>query len=202
MKLYYSRGACSLAPHIVAHEAGLQIELDKVDTKTKTTQNGGDLKQVNPNAYVPVLQLDDGEYLTEAAVVVQYLADLRPQSGLAPAQGTMARYRLMEWLGFISTELHKGYSPLFQPTTPEEYKTLVRQKLALRLAYVESRLAGRQFLMGDAFSVADAYLFVIVNWSRATQVDLTAFPNLQAFQQRVAHRPAVQAAMKAEGLVK
>jgi glutathione S-transferase len=202
MKLYYSRGACSLAPHIVAHEAGLQIELDKVDTKTKTTQNGGDLKQVSPNGYVPVLQLDDGEYLTEAAVVVQYLADLRPQSGLAPAQGTMARYRLMEWLGFISTELHKGYSPLFQPTTPEEYKTIVKQKLALRLAYVESRLAGRQFLMGDAFSVADAYLFVIVNWSRATQVDLTAFPNLQAFQQRVAHRPAVQAAMKAEGLVK
>ena len=202
MKLYYSRGACSLAPHIVAHEAGLQIELDKVDTKTKTTQNGGDLKQVSPNGYVPVLQLDDGEYLTEAAVVVQYLADLRPQSGLAPAQGTMARYRLMEWLGFISTELHKGYSPLFQPTTPEEYKTLVRQKLALRLAYVENRLAGQQFLMGDAFSVADAYLFVIVNWSRATQVDLTAFPNVQAFQQRVAHRPAVQAAMKAEGLVK
>jgi len=202
MKLYYSRGACSLAPHIVAHEAGLQIELDKVDTKTKTTQNGGDLKQVSPNGYVPVLQLDDGEYLTEAAVVVQYLADLRPQSGLAPAQGTMARYRLMEWLGFISTELHKGYSPLFHPTTPEEYKTIVRQKLALRLAYVENRLAGQQFLMGDAFSVADAYLFVIVNWSRATQVDLTAFPNVQAFQQRVAHRPAVQAAMKAEGLVK
>lgn len=202
MKLYYSRGACSLAPHIVAHEAGLQIELDKVDTKTKTTQNGGDFKQISPNGYVPVLQLDDGEYLTEATVVVQYLADLRPQSALAPAQGTMARYRLMEWLGFISTELHKGYSPLFQPATPEEYKTLVRQKLALRLAYVESRLAGRQFLMGDAFSVADAYLFVIVNWSRATQVDLTACPNLQAFQQRVAHRPAVRAAMQAEGLVK
>lgn len=202
MKLYYSRGACSLAPHIVAHEAGLQIELDKVDTKTKTTQNGGDFKQISPNGYVPVLQLDDGEYLTEATVVVQYLADLRPQSALAPAQGTMARYRLMEWLGFISTELHKGYSPLFQPATPEEYKTLVRQKLALRLAYVESRLAGRQFLMGDAFSVADAYLFVILNWSRATQVDLTAFPNLQAFQQRVAHRPAVRAAMQAEGLVK
>jgi len=202
MKLFYSRGACSLAPHIALHEAGLQAQLQKFDTKTRALEGGGDFTQVNPNGYVPVLQLDDGQYLTEASVILQYLADLKPQSGLAPAQGSFERYRLMEWLGFISTELHKGYSPLFAATTPEEYKTTVRQKLAHRLGYVEQKLAGKQYLMGETFTIADAYLFVIVNWSRGTQVDLTAFPNLQAFQQRVAHRPAVQAAMKAEGLVK
>jgi glutathione S-transferase len=202
MKLYYSRGACSLAPHIVLHEAGIAFELVKVDPKTKTTPDGADFNLLNPNGYVPVLQLDDGEYLAEAAVIVQYIADLKPESGLAPAAGTLARYRLMEWLNFISSELHKGYSPLFHPEVAEDYKAGVRQKLAQRLGYVEQNLAGKQYLMGDAFTVADAYLFVIVNWSRGTRVDLTTFPNLQAFQQRVAHRPAVQAAMKAEGLVK
>jgi glutathione S-transferase len=202
MKLFYSRGACSLAPHIVLHEADLQAELQRFDTKTRTLEGGGDFIRINPNGYVPVLQLDDGQFLTEAAVIVQYLADLKPQSGLAPAPGTLARYRLMQWLNFISSELHKGYSPLFSATTPEEYKTTVKHKLAQRLGYVDQKLAGTQYLLGDTFTVADAYLFVIVNWSRTTQVDLTTFANLQAFQQRVAHRPAVQAAMKAEGLVK
>ena len=202
MKLYYSRGACSLAPHIILHEAGLQAELQKFDTRTRTLEGGGDFTRVNPNGYVPVLQLDDGQFLTEASVILQYLADLKPQSGLAPAQGTLARYRLMEWLSFVATELHKSFGPLFAPTTPEEYKATVRQKLAQRLGYVDQKLAGKQYLLGDTFTVADAYLFVIVNWSRAMHVDLTAFTNLQAFQQRVAQRPAVQAAMQAEGLVK
>ena len=202
MKLYYSRGACSLAPHIVLHEAGFAFETVRVDTKAKTTQDGGDFTKINPNGYVPVLQLENGELLTEAIVVLQYLADLKPLAGLAPAAGTLPRYRLMEWLSFISSELHKGYSPLFAPTTPEEYKTIVKQKLAQRLGYVEGKLAGRQYLMGDTFTVADAYLYVVVNWSRAVQVDLAAFANLQAFQHRVMQRPAVQAALKAEGLVK
>jgi len=202
MKLYYSRGACSLAPHIALHEAGIAFELVKVDPKTKTTPDGADFNLVNPNGYVPVLQLDNGEYLAEAAVILQYIADLKPESGLAPAAGTLPRYRLMEWLNFISSELHKGYSPLFHPEVSEEYKAGARQKVGQRLGYVEQKLAGKQYLMGDTFTVADAYLFVIVNWSRGTRVDLTALPNLQAFQQRVAHRPAVQAAMKAEGLVK
>jgi glutathione S-transferase len=202
MKLFYSRGTCSLAPHIVLHEAALQADLQKVDIKAKMLEGGGDFTQVNPKGYVPVLQLDNGEFLTENGVILQYLADLKPQSGLAPAAGTLGRYRLMEWLSFISSELHKAYSPLFAPTTPEEYRAIVKHKLAQRLGYIDQKLAGKQYLMGDTFTVADAYLFVVVNWSRAMQVDLTAFPNLQAFQQRVAHRPAVQAAMKAEGLVK
>jgi len=202
MKLFYSRGTCSLAPHIVLHEAALQADLQKVDVKARMLEGGGDFTEVNPNGYVPVLQLDNGEFLTENGVILQYLADLKPQSGLAPAAGTLARYRLMEWLSFISSELHKAYSPLFAPTTPEEYKAIVKHKLAQRLGYVDQKLTGKQYLMGDTFTVADAYLFVVVNWSRAMQVDLTAFQNLQAFQQRVAHRPAVQAAMKAEGLVK
>ncbi|HEY4366403.1 MAG TPA: glutathione transferase GstA [Steroidobacteraceae bacterium] len=202
MKLYYSRGACSLASHIVLHEADLPAELEKVDLKTKTSHDGGDFTKVNPNGYVPVLQLDDGQFLTENDAILQYLADLKPQSGLAPAAGTLARYRLMEWLSFISSELHKGYSPLFAPTTPEEYKATVKNKLTQRLGYVDRALAGSDYLLGNTFTVADAYLFVVLSWSRATHVDLTAFANLQAFQQRVAHRPAVHAAMLAEGLVK
>jgi glutathione S-transferase len=202
MKLFYSRGTCSLAAHIVLHEAALQADLQKVDIKAKLLEGGGDFTQVNPKGYVPVLQLDNGEFLTENGVILQYLADLKPQSGLAPAAGTLARYRLMEWLSFISSELHKGYSPLFAPTTPQDYKAIVKDKLAQRLGYVDQKLSGKQYLMGDTFTVADAYLFVVVNWSRAMHVDLTAFPNLQAFQQRVVHRPAVQAAMKVEGLVK
>lgn len=202
MKLYYARGACSLAPHIVLHEAGLPFELTKTDTKTKIMENGADFRTVNPNGYVPVLQLDNGELLAEVSAILQYLADRKPETGLAPACGTPQRYRLVEWLSFISSELHKSYSPLFAPNTPEEYKTIVRDRLAQRLGYVDGKLAGRQFLLGDLFTVADAYLFVVVNWSRAVSVDLTAFDHLKQFHERIAKRPATLAAMKEEGLVK
>jgi glutathione S-transferase len=202
MKLYYSRGACSLAVHIALYEAGLSFVIEKVDSKTKAMDSGRDFRTINPNGYVPVLALDNGELLTEAGVVLQYVADQKPDSGLAPPAGTMPRYRLMEWLTFISSELHKGYSPLFKPDTPEDYKSIVRERLAPRLGYVDGKLAGRPYLMGDQFTVADAYLFVVVNWSRAMNVDLTAFKNLQQFQERVAKRPAAQSAMRAEGLVK
>lgn len=202
MKLYYSRGACSLAVHIALYEIAASFETEKVDSKTKLMASGGDFRTINPNGYVPVLALDNGELLTEAATVLQYVADQKPGSGLAPPAGTMPRYRLMEWLTFISSELHKGYSPLFSPNTPEEYKTTARDRLAQRLGYVDGKLAGRQYLLGDQFTIADAYLFVVVNWSRAVSVNLTAFQNLQQFQERVAKRPATQSAMRAEGLVK
>jgi glutathione S-transferase len=202
MKLYYARGACSLSVHISLHEAGLKFEVERVDTKTKQLESGADFTQINPNGFVPVLALDDGELLTEASVVLQYVADLKPAAGLAPPAGTMARYRMMEWLSFTSSELHKNFSPLFAPTTPEDYKPIVRQRLAQRLGYVNTKLAGRQYLLGEQFTVADAYLFVVVNWSKAMSIDLTAFANLQQFQERVRNRPAVQTAMRAEGLLK
>jgi glutathione S-transferase len=202
MKLYYGRGACSLSVHIALHEAGLKFDLERVDTKTKQLESGGDFTQINPNGFVPVLVLDDGELLTEASVVLQYVADLRPAAGLAPPTGTMPRYRMMEWLSFTSSELHKNFSPLFAPTTPEDYKPIVRQRLAQRLGYVNTKLAGRQYLLGEQFTVADAYLFVVVNWSKAMSIDLAPFANLQQFQERVGNRPAVQTAMRAEGLLK
>ncbi|MFL6547647.1 MAG: glutathione transferase GstA [Povalibacter sp.] len=202
MKLYYSRGACSLAPNIVLHEVGVSFERIKVDPKTKLTEHGIDFHQINPNGYVPVLELDSGERLTEAAVILQYIGDQYPQFGLTPPMGGMAHYRLIEWLNFISSEIHKAYSVLFHPETPQEYKTATREKLALRLAHVEHQLAATPYLMGDAFSVADAYLFVVTNWSRVMMVDLAGFPQLQQFQSRMAKRPSVQAAMKSEGLLK
>jgi len=202
MKLYYGRGACSLAPHIALYETGLPFTVVRADTKTKLLEDGSDFRAISPNGYVPVLELDSGERLTEAGVVLQYIADQKPDCGLIPAFGTLARYRVMEWLTFISSEVHKSYSPLFRPTTPEDYKPVARALLAQRLGYVNEKLAGKQFLLGDQFTVADAYLFVVVNWSRAVDVDLSPFPDLQQFQQRVAKRPAVQSAMKAEGLLK
>lgn len=202
MKLYYSRGACSLAVNIALHEAGVAFELVKVDPKTGLTQDGVDFRTVNPNGYVPVLELVDGELLTEAAVILQYVADRYPEAHLAPTGGGMQHYRLIEWLNFISSELHKVYSVLFAATTPDDYKTAVREKLVRRLGYVEQKLAGHSFLLGDSFTIADAYLFVVVNWSRVTAVDLTPFPGLQQFQARIVKRPAVQAALKSEGLVK
>jgi glutathione S-transferase len=202
MKLYYSRGACSLAAHIVVHEAGLSAQIEKVDLKSKTTESGADFTQINPKGYVPVVELDDGQRLTEVGTVLQYLGDRAPASGLVPAAGTMERYRLMEWLNFISSELHKSYSVLFSPDPPEDYKNVVRKRIGARVAYVESQLKNRPYLMGSTFSVADAYLFVALNWSRAMAVDLEPFPAVQQFQQRVAQRPGVQAAMKAEGLIK
>ncbi|HEY6644691.1 glutathione transferase GstA [Povalibacter sp.] len=198
MKLYYGRGTCSLAPHIALRETGAAFDLVLVDIRAKLTEAGADFRAINPNGYVPVLELDSGERLTETVVILRYIADQYPAANLAPPAGTMARYRLLEWLTFISSEVHKNYSPLFNPAVPEEFKAMTREKIGVRLGYVEQRLAGKQYLMGDAFSVADAYLFICLNWSKAIQVDLAAFANLQGFQARVAARPATQAALQAE----
>ena len=202
MKLFYSPGACSLSPHIVAREAGIDVSLEKVDTKSKKTASGQDFLQLNPKGYVPALQMDDGEVLTEGPTIVQYLGDKAPAAGLVPAQGTMERYRLQETLGFINSEIHKTYSPLFDPSTPDAVKEGLHDKLKKRYALFEKRLDGKQYLFGDKFTAADAYLFTVTNWAGYVKLDLSGFPNLQGFQKRVAARPAVQAAMKAEGLVK
>jgi len=202
MKLYYSPGACSLSPHIVLHESGLPFEAVLASTKTHKLQDGTDYYTINPKGYVPLLELDDGQRLSEGPAIVQYIADLVPAKNLAPAAGTMARYRLMEWLNFISTELHKSFSPLFNPATPEDAKPMFRERLLGRFKWVDEQLAGKAYLLGDAFSVADAYLFVVSNWGQYVGVDLDGFANLQAFRARMAARPGVQAAMKAEGLLK
>ncbi|AIF47787.1 glutathione transferase GstA [Dyella japonica] len=202
MKLYYAAGACSLSPHIVALEAGIPVELEKVDTKAKRTASGEDYWQINPKGYVPALQLDNGELLTEGPVIVQYLADLKPESSLAPAHGTTARYRLQEVLGYINSELHKTYSPLFKPETPDVVREERKEYLRKRYALLDQHLAKHQWLVGDHFTAADAYLFTVTNWAQHVNFDLSAFPAIQAFQQRVAARPNVQAALKAEGLLK
>ena len=199
MKLYYAPGACSLAPHIVAREAGLPIELEKVDLGAKKTASGGDYRAVNPKGYVPALQTDEGPVLTEAAVVIQYLADrgndLLPRSGIE-------RYKALEWLTFISSEVHKGYGPLWNPKASEEMKQAVKDKLKQRLEFLDRELGSREYVTGSRFAAPDAYLFVILNWSGMTGVDLSPYPNLQAFQKRVGARPKVQEALRAEGLAK
>src|SRR3954465_10008608 len=195
MKLYYSPGACSLSPHIVAREAGIPIELQKVSTKDKTMEGGGDFWKVNGKGYVPALQLDDGQILTEGPAIVQYLADRKPDSGLAPKNGTPERYRLQEWLNFITAEIHKGFSPLFRPNTPHEYKTIVKENLGKRFDWLDQQLAGKDFLTGKTFTVADAYLFVVLGWTKPTGIDLSRWPNLAAFHGRVAARPKVKEAM-------
>ncbi|RYF69702.1 MAG: glutathione transferase GstA [Comamonadaceae bacterium] len=202
MKLYYSPGACSLSPHIALHEAGLAFEPVLASTKSHKLQDGTDYYGINPLGYVPMLELDDGTRLREGPAIVQYIADQAPLKNLAPANGTLARYRLQEWLTFIGTELHKQYSPLFYPNTPEETKATQKDKLASRYQWIDKELAGKQFLMGDHFTVADGYLFTVTNWAKPTGVDLSAYPNLLAWHQRVGDRPAVQEAMKAEGLLK
>ena len=202
MRLFYSTGTCALSPHIVAQEAGIELRLQKVDLKTKTIASAGDFFAINPKGSVPALELDNGEILTEGPVIAQYLADLKPEKGLAPAAGTFERYRLQEWLGYINSELHKTYSPLFRPDTPAETRAERLAYLNKRYALVEKRLEGRPYLLGAAFTAADAYLFTITNWAAHVKLDLTPFPNLRAFQERVAARPAVQAAMQAEGLIK
>lgn len=202
MKLFYSRGACSLSPHIVAEEAGIELQLQKVDLKTKTVTSAGDFLAINPKGYVPTLQLDDGEVLTEGPTIVQYLADLKPEKGLAPRAGTLARYHLQEWLGYINSEIHKTYSPLFKPNTPAETRADRMAYLIKRYELVEKQLTGRPYLLGDHFTVADAYLFTVTNWAGTVKFDLAPFPNVRAFQERVGARPAVQAAMQAEGLTK
>jgi len=201
MKLYYSPGACSLSPHIVLHESGLPFEAVLASTKTHKLQDGTDYYGINPLGYVPLLELDNGERLREGPAIVQYIADQVPAKQLAPANGTMARYRLQEWLTFIGTELHKGHSPLFVPTTPEDYKPQLRERLMGRFAWVNQQLAGKDYLLGS-FSVADAYLYTVSRWGQFVGVDLSGFANIVAFQQRMEQRPAVQAALRAEGLLK
>jgi len=202
MKLYYSTGACSLSPHIVLRELGFSFDLERVNLASKKTAGGEDYLEVNPKGYVPALVLDSGEVLTEGPAIVQYLADQAPEKQLAPAAGTMARYHLVEWLNFISTELHKAFSPLFKPNTPEETKQTARDTIAARLHIVEKQLQGRDYLAGNQFSVADAYLFTVLCWARPMKFDLGQWPAVQAYMQRVAARPAVHEAMKAEGLIK
>jgi len=202
MKLYYSPGACSLSPHIVITEAGLPVELEKVDLAKHTTASGKDFTSINPKGYVPTLQLDDGSVLTEGPAIVQYLADQKPASGLAPANGTVDRYRVQEWLNFIGTELHKNFSPLFNPATPEAVKELSKANIAKRLAYLNDQLASRQYLVGNNFTDADAYAFTIVNWTNFVKIDLKPYPNVAAYIGRVGARPKVQETLKAEGLIK
>ena len=202
MKLYYSPGACSLSPHIALHEAGLAFTPVLASTKSHKLQDGTDYYSINPLGYVPMLELDDGTRLREGPAIVQYIADQVPLKQLAPVNGSLQRYRLQEWLTFIGTELHKGFSPLFNPATPEDYKPMVREKLQQRLQWVDSQLAGKQYLMGDQFTVADGYLFTVTNWTQPTKLDISGLANLAAYRERVGARPAVQAAMKAEGLLK
>jgi glutathione S-transferase len=199
MKLYYSPGACSLSAHITLRESGLPFEPVLAPTKTHKLQDGTDYYTINPKGYVPALELDNGELLTEVPVVLQYIADQAPAKRLAPAGG-MPRYRLQEWLCFISSELHKGFGPLFAPTTPEEYKSVLYEKLARRFDYIERQLAGREYLMGNDFTVADAYLFVITRWAKAKGPDLSGLPQLNALYDRVHARPAVREALSVEGL--
>lgn len=202
MKLYYSRGACSLGPHIALHEIGAQFDLEAVDLKAKKTASGANFLEINPKGYVPALLLDSGDLLTEAAIVLQYLADRKPEAQLLGAYGSIERYHTLEWAHFVSTEIHKNFSPLFAADTPAEYKEIVKHKLTQRLGYVDSALGRGEYLMGARYTIADIYLFTTSNWMRATGLDLATFPHLAEFKKRVAARPAVQAAMKAEGLLK
>ena len=200
MKLYFSPGTCALAPHILVRDTKLPVGLVRVDIKAHKTESGADYYAINPKGSVPVLQLDDGEYLTEGPVIAQYLCDQAGREDLMPRAGTLARYRVMEWQNYITAELHKAYSPLFNPTFNEEGKKFFVTALRRKYEWVNSKLAGRQFLSGDVFTAADAYLYVVTRWSKHVGVDLADLPNLQAFMQRVAERPAVKEALQAEGL--
>ena len=202
MKLYYSPGACSMAPHIVANEAGIPLELVKVDIPNKTTESGADFWQVNPKGYVPALQLDDGTVLTEVGVICQYLADQKPESGLAAQAGTMARYQQMEALNFASSEVHKQIGALFNPKMTPEMKAVQMGTIERRLSALEKPLEGRQYVMGDEFTAADAYLFTVLNWTNPLKIDLGKWPNIQSYMGRVGARPKVQQTLKAEGLMK
>ena len=202
MKLYYSPGACSLSPHIVLRESGLPFTPVLASTKTHQLADGTDYYTINPKGYVPLLELDNGERLSEGPAIVQYIADQVPGRQLAPPAGTMARYRLMEWLNFITSELHKSFGPLFNKDFPEAGKAVFKNKLTDRLAWVDKQLAGKQYLLGDQFTVADAYLFTVAGWGAYVGVDIKPLAALSAYMARVAARPAVQEAMKAEGLLK
>lgn len=202
MKLYFSPGACSLSPHIALREAGLAFEPVLASTKSHKLQDGTDYYGINPLGYVPMLELDDGTRLREGPAIVQYIADLAPNKNLAPANGTLSRYRLQEWLTFIGTEMHKTYSPMFNPSMPEEAKAIFRTKLQSRYEWLDGELEGKDYLMGDHFTVADGYLFTVTNWTKPTGVDISPYANVQAWHARVGARPAVQEAMKTEGLLK
>jgi len=201
MNLYYSPGACSLAPHIAMREAGIPVELKKVDLKAKQVE-GGDYKQVNGKGYVPAITMEDGSVLTECPVILQYLADQKPDSGLAPKAGSMDRYKLQEMLNFITSELHKGMGTFFNPALTEEWRKAASDRLALRLDWLAKQLDGRQYVMGDKFTVADAYLFTILNWAGPSKFDLGKWPTITDYHKRVGSRPKVQEALTAEGLVK
>ena len=200
MKLYYAPGACSMAPHIVANEAGQKVELVKVDIPNKKTAAGDDYWKVNFKGYVPTLQLDNGEMLTEVGVICQYLADQKPESGLAPKAGTIERYRLMEWLNFVATEVHKQLGALFNPKYTPEMKEVQVAVIGRRLKPLEAALAGKQYLMGDKFSAADAYLFTVLRWTKPLQIDLGQWPNIKAYFERVGKRSKVMETLAAEGL--
>ena len=199
MKLYYSPGACSLSPHIVLNEAGLEYDLEKVNLGKHQTAGGADFYRVNPKGYVPTLELDGGQVLTEGPAIVQYLADRKPEARLAPPAGTFERYRLMEWLNFISTELHKQFGPLFHGAS-EEVKEKQRGLIGRRFAYIEEQMKGKQYLLGDQFTVADAYLFTMLTWTKNTGIDLGQWPALKDYFARVGARPQVQATLEKEGL--
>ncbi|HWI83526.1 glutathione transferase GstA [Ramlibacter sp.] len=202
MKLYYSPGACSLSPHIALREAGLAFEPVLASTKSHKLQDGTDYYGINPLGYVPLLELDDGTRLREGPAIVQYVADQAPLKNLAPANGTLPRYRLQEWLTFIGTEIHKTFSPLFNPAIPDDVKQIFRDKLVSRFSWVDGQLAGKAYLMGDHFTVADGYLYVVTRWSKPMSVDIGALANLAAHHERVTARPAVQEALRVEGLLK
>lgn len=202
MQLYFAPGACSLASHIVSREAGIPVDLVKVDLGSGRAEDGSDFRSVNAKGYVPALRLDNGEVLTEGAALLQYLADQAPEAGLAPANGTFERYRLIELLTFINSEVHKGFSPLFNPKATPDARQALKDKLAPRLAWLDQALAGKDYLTGSQFSVADAYAFTVLNWSGNLGVDLTPYANVRAFMDRVAARPKVREAMRAEGLLK
>jgi glutathione S-transferase len=202
MKLYYTPGACSLAPHIALREAGYQFDLEQVDLAAKKTKGGADFTKVNAKGYVPALQLDNGEVLTEAPIILQYIADPKPESGLAPKAGTMERYRTQEWLNFVTSELHKGFGILFNPALPEAARPVVIDKLGSRLDFLAKQLDGKPYLTGDKFAAPDAYAFTVLSWAPYLKISLDKWPTLKAYVERIAGRPQVQAALKAEGLVK
>ncbi|MEI6542677.1 MAG: glutathione transferase GstA [Methylococcales bacterium] len=201
MKLYYTPGACSLSPHIVANEAELPLELIKVDLQSKLTEHGDDFWKINPNGYVPTLILDDGNKLTEGPAIVQYLADRAPEKKLAPEAGTFERYLLQQWLNFISTEIHKNFSPLFDPSAQQAAKDSAIERLSSRLGTVEEHLSDKPFLLGKTFSVADAYLFVTLSWGHYVNLDISRWPALTRYVEGISERPAVQQALKEEGLI-
>lgn len=202
MKLYYSPGACSLSPHIILQESGLKHTVAKTNLKDKTFDGGGDYKQKNPHGYVPALELDDGTVLTEGPAIVQYISDRVPDKKLAPAHGTVDRAKMQGWLNFVSSELHKGFSPLFNAAMPEEAKKIFRERLMQRFEVLDKHFAKNQFLMGDHFTLPDAYLFTVLNWTKPTNLDISGFKNLTAYHARIGARPSVQTAMKTEGLIK